>query len=98
MLVLRQTGCCSQGMYISGYEIDIPLLVSDTAAGVQFLKGRGVIDKSRIGLLAVSQAKDFTYKVFKGADHSLRVDGSLAEGVFELVEKWLLERGVVSNF
>ncbi len=36
--------------------------------------------------------RDFGYEVFEGADHSLRVDGELAPGVFELVRGWLAEQ------
>ncbi len=41
--------------------------------------------------------KNFSYKVFKGADHSLRIDGELADGVFELVEEWLVAQGTMGH-
>ena len=43
-----------------------------------------------------SYGKDFTYKVFEGADHSLRIEGKLAEGVFEFMEAWLVDHAGMS--
>ncbi len=34
--------------------------------------------------------KDFTYKVFEGADHGIAIDGKLVEGVSETMKNWLL--------
>ena len=33
--------------------------------------------------------RDFTYTVFDNADHGLRINGTTAEGVYELVEEWI---------
>ena len=46
----------SGGRYIGGYDIDVPLLGRDAAAGVEYLKTRAGIDDTRIGLLGASQA------------------------------------------
>ncbi len=34
--------------------------------------------------------KDFTYRVFEGADHGIAIDGVLADGVSETMKEWLL--------
>ena len=195
----------SGGIYIGGYDIDIPQLARDALAGVKYLKTLAATDNSRLGLLGASQAgwvipaaaakssdvaftvvysgttvslgeegyfsrlsgddpfwrwiyrdlsleeisrrlaeeepslydprpdlirltvpglwlygeldrsqptresveildelietydKNFSYKVFKGADHGLRIDGKLADGVFELIEQWMLAQGTVDQ-
>ena len=46
----------SDGKYLGGLDIDIPLLASDVVAGVNYLKSREEIDSSQIGLLGQSQA------------------------------------------
>jgi len=35
--------------------------------------------------------KDFSFKVFLGADHSIKVEGEYAEGYFEALRDWLTE-------
>ncbi|MDP9352282.1 MAG: alpha/beta fold hydrolase [Chloroflexota bacterium] len=35
---------------------------------------------------------DFTVKVFRGADHGIKVDGEFALGYLELMSEWILER------
>jgi len=195
----------SEGKYLGGLDIDIPLLASDVVAGVNYLKTRKEVDNSQIGLLGQSQAgwiipvaaaesedvsfivifsgatvtlgeedyysrltgedpfwkfvyrnisqkeisrrlaekgpsmfdpllylekitvpglwlygeldrsqptresvvilerliqdhsKDFTYKVFKGADHGIAIDGELVEGVSKTMKDWLLAHVEVST-
>ena len=40
--------------------------------------------------LIQDHSKDFTYKVFEGADHGIAIDGELVEGVSKMMKDWLL--------
>ena len=46
----------SEGKFLTGRKLDLPLLASDVVAGVDYLKSRTEIDSSEIGLLGQSQA------------------------------------------
>ena len=46
----------SGGIYIGGYDIDIPQLARDALAGVKYLRTLAATDNSRLGLIGASQA------------------------------------------